>query len=121
MEQENRISSPPMLFLAGPPGSGKTSLGGRVCADLGLQFLYLATVIRDVRDMQSLQRALNEVIHQRAGDVVELSWSLQMARGTFALCRRHGRLIALWAHPLDMQKRSGHTDPLLELNPRLKT
>jgi len=121
MLQNNRISSSPMLFLAGPPGSGKTSLGGRVCADLELRFLDLATVIRDVGDMQSLQGALKEVIHQRAGDVVELSWPLQLARGTFALCRRHGRLTALWAHPLDMQMRSGHADPLIEPNPRLKT
>ena len=96
MEQENRSSIPPVLFLAGPPGSGKTSLGGRVCANLGLRFLDLATVIRDVsdvRDMQCLQNALKEVIDQRASDVVELSWPLQMTRGTFALCRRHGRLI----------------------------
>ena len=44
-----------------------------------------------------------------------------MARGTFALCRRHGHLIALWAHPLDMQTRSGRTEPLFTPDPRLKT
>ena len=124
MKQKNGSSSLPMLFLAGPPGSGKTSLGSRACVDLGLRFLDLATVIDNasgVRDARSLQGVLEEVIQQRASDVVELPWPLQLTRGTFALCRRHGQLIGLWAHPLDMQMRSGHTEPLFKPNPRIKT
>jgi ATP-dependent Lon protease len=31
----------PLVFLVGPPGSGKTTLGSAVCAQLGLRFLDL--------------------------------------------------------------------------------
>jgi replication-associated recombination protein RarA len=31
----------PLVFLLGPPGSGKTTLGSAVCAQLGLRFLGL--------------------------------------------------------------------------------
>ncbi|MFV1968586.1 MAG: AAA family ATPase [Pirellulaceae bacterium] len=104
-DKEDQSSLSSMLFLAGPPGSGKTALGSRVCADLGLRFLDLADTLRRVGEAQDSESTLKQVIDQHAADVVELSWPLQMARGTFALCRRHGHLIALWAHPLDMQKR----------------
>ena len=110
-----------MLFLAGPPGSGKTALGGRVCTDLGLRFLDLADTFRATGAQPDWQRLLNQVIDQRTVDVVELPWPLQMAGGTFALCRRHGHLVALWAHPLDMQTRSNSTEALFTPNPRLKT
>lgn len=96
-------------------------LGCRVCADLGLRFLDLTSVVHDAGDASCSQSALHEVIRRRAADVVELSWPLQMASGTFASCRRHGWLIGLWAHPLDMQARSGHAESLFEPDPRLTT
>ena len=34
MDTENLNVMPPMLFLAGPPGAGKTALGRPVCAEL---------------------------------------------------------------------------------------
>jgi hypothetical protein len=121
METENLNVMPPMLFLAGPPGVGKTALGRPVCAELGLRFLDLAEVVGKAGELQDAQRCLKQVIDQRAADVVELPWRLQLARATFALCRRHGELIGLWAHPLDMQARSGHAEPLFTPNPDLKT
>ncbi len=36
------MSSPSVVFLAGPHGSGKTTLGSRACAALGLRFLDLS-------------------------------------------------------------------------------
>ena len=35
-------SSPPIIFLLGPPGVGKSTLGSRACKELGLKFLDLA-------------------------------------------------------------------------------
>jgi len=35
-------SSPPIIFLLGPPGVGKSTLGSRACRDLELEFLDLA-------------------------------------------------------------------------------
>ena len=86
-----------------------------------MRFLDPAATIWASGDVQDPSIALKEVIDQRAADVVELSWPLQIARSTFASCRRQGQLIALWAHPLDMQTRSGHSEPLFTPSPRLKT
>jgi hypothetical protein len=96
-------------------------MGGRVCADLDLRFLDLAGTLRDMGEVQDSQSVLRQVIGQQAADVVELPWSLQISRGTFAMCRCHGQLVALWGHPLDMQARSGHSEPLFTPAPRLKT
>ena len=60
------------------------------------------------------------MIRERAADVVELPWALQMAEGTFREARQAGRLIGLWAHPLDMLVRSGRSEPFITLSHKLQ-
>lgn len=31
------MKNPPIIFLLGPPGAGKTTLGSRACKELGLE------------------------------------------------------------------------------------
>ena len=97
-----------IVFLAGPPGSGKTSLGNRVCQELGLRFLSLPETAPVTG-----RAAMAEVIRERSADVVELPWALQLAEGVFREARQAGRLIGLWAHPVDMQTRSGRSEPFI--------
>lgn len=40
------MKRPPITFLLGPPGAGKTTLGSRACKELGLPFLDLAEADR---------------------------------------------------------------------------
>jgi hypothetical protein len=108
-----------LIFLAGPPGSGKSTLGRTVCHALDLRFLDFP---RDVEStstpsLEEVERTLND----QTVDVVALPWKLQLASDTFAWCRRKGSTVALWAHPLDMQDRSGHTTPLFTSVARLAT
>jgi len=104
-----------MIFLAGPPGSGKTSLGSRACQVLGLRFLSLPD-----GPPEETRAALAAVIRERSADVVELPWSLQLTEGVLREARKAGRLIGLWAHPDDMQARSGRAEPLLTPSPILQ-
>jgi ATPase family associated with various cellular activities (AAA) len=97
-----------IVFLAGPPGSGKTSLGSRVCQELGLRFASLPDGTSDLG-----RAAMEAVIRQRSADVVELPWTLQLAEGVFREARQAGRLIGLWTHPVDMQARSGRSEPFI--------
>lgn len=110
---------PRPIFLAGPPGSGKTTLGGRSCQALDLRFLDFP------RDVESTSTPSLEDIERTLGsqviDVVALPWKLQLASDTFAWCRRKGSAVALWAHPIDMQARSGYTTPLFAPVTRLTT
>ena len=56
-EGRTRVSQPhdaPMVFLLGPHGSGKSALGRRVCAELGLCFA-------DLVDEGSTDAALEEL------------------------------------------------------------
>jgi hypothetical protein len=87
------------IFLAGPPGSGKTSLGREACQRMGWSFLELPSTaaIDDLRD----------AVEQRTVDVIELPWELQQENRALNLVRQSGELVALWAHPLEMQERSG--------------
>ena len=110
----------PMIFLLGPPGAGKTVFGGRACKELGLRFRDLAdapvAVPADAGDLDRLSR----LVADRAADVIELPWPLQQERKALVLARRSGVPLLLWAHPEDMQARSGHAEPLFTPVPRLK-
>lgn len=110
-----------MIFLAGPPGAGKTTLGSAVCEELGLRFLDLAAEARASADVQAQKQTLERVVAQRAADVVELPWELQQDRSAMKTCRREGELVALWGHPLQMQPRSGRSEPLFTPSGRAKT
>ncbi len=105
------MKRPPSLFLLGPPGAGKTTLGSRACKELGLAFLDLAEA-----DLDRLAR----VVGDTSADVIELPWALQHERRALALVRRSGTPLVLWAHPEDMQARSGRDEPLFTPVPRLK-
>jgi hypothetical protein len=99
-----------VIFLAGPPGAGKSILGQRVCAELGLRFVDLGE--RAARGTIAPRQALDQVLAEQSADVVELCWEFQLDRGALKTCRRAGTLAALWAHPQDMQARSGRVEPL---------
>ena len=114
---------PPIIFLAGPPGAGKSTLGSRACNELGLRFLDLATVLPDSHpegDFSAHMAALSRVVAEHAADVIELPWDLQQERQALVLARKSGVCLLLWAHPEDMQARSGHDEPLFTPVPRLK-
>jgi len=94
-----------MVFLVGLPGSGKSALGRRVCAELGLRFV-------DLVDDGSTDATLQELVGARGADVVALPWAPARDARWLDLCRRSGETVALWAHPLDMQARSARAEAL---------
>jgi len=108
MNESDRI---PMIFLAGPPGAGKTALGNEVCAELNLRFLDLSRP-NIPKTVDSERQVLEATIGDRSADVIALSWSLQQHAAVLTLTRRSGIVLLLWAHPLDMQARSGYSEPL---------
>jgi len=61
------------------------------------------------------------VIEHKSADVVALPWSLQQEADVLGRCRKSGVLVALWAHPLDMQARSGRSTTLFTPVGRLRT
>lgn len=102
-----------MIFLAGPPGSGKTVLGQAVCEDLDLIFASIPA-----RDSVKQQLArLKSLIHDGEADVVELTWELQQDTAAMKACRQAGELVALWGHPLEMHERSGRSEQPLTPKP----
>jgi len=105
------MKRPPIIFLFGPPGAGKTTLGSRACKELGLAFLDLAGA-----DLEQLSR----VVRDTSADMIELPWALQHERRALTLVRRSGTPLVLWAHPEDMQARSDRDEPLFTPVPRLK-
>ena len=111
----------PIIFLAGPSGSGKSSLGQKACQKLDLRFVDLSTSEINEQSLLSQNDVLREVLSKRSADVIALPWSLQEDKGVQKLARRIGVLLLLWAHPLDMQARSGHSEPLFTPSPRIKT
>ena len=111
----------PMIFLAGPPGAGKSGLGKKACQELKLRFFDLSTPVINEQSLLSQKEILTEVITKRSADIIALPWLLQQDKGIRTLVRRSGVLLLLWAHPLDMQTRSGHSEPLFTPSPRIKT
>ncbi|MBI4703949.1 MAG: hypothetical protein HY744_22805 [Deltaproteobacteria bacterium] len=113
------VPEAPIVFLAGPPGSGKTTLGRRACERLGLRFLDSPGDDAGRPDQQLT--ILDEAIRSRSADVVALSWELQQDAGLLRSCRKDGALVALWAHPLDMRARSMRQGSLFTPVGRLRT
>jgi ATPase family protein associated with various cellular activities (AAA) len=111
----------PLIFLAGPPGSGKSSLGKKACQKLELRFVDLSAPNINNLSFLSQKEILTEVINKRSADVIALPWSLQQDKWVRTLARRFGVLLLLWAHPLDMQARSGHLESLFTPSSRIKT
>ena len=111
----------PIIFLAGPPGSGKTTLGAKTCQNLELQFIDFSTPEINEKPLSSQKEILTEAINNGSAEVIALPWSLQEDRSVQKLIRRLGVLLLLWAHPFDMQARSGHSEPLFTPSPRIKT
>jgi len=109
----------PIIFLAGPPGSGKTTLGARACQKLGIKFLDLRTETKV--PAEKLRSTLTEAVETRSADVIELPWSLQQDKKALTMARRSGKVLLLWAHPDEMQARSGHSAPLFTSVPGLKS
>ena len=113
----------PIIFLLGPPGVGKSTLGDRACRELGLRFLDLAAAAAPANpdgapdpDLERLAR----LVADRAADVIELPCRVRRERKALVFARRSGVPLLLWAHPEDMQARSGHLEPLFTPVARLK-
>lgn len=103
-----------IVFLVGPPGAGKSVLGKRVCNELGLRFLDLA-------DDGKTEEVLEKLVGARRADVVALPWAPTTDARWLELCRKAGETVALWAHPLEMQARSGRAYALFTPVKRLIT
>ncbi len=111
----------PMIFLCGPPGSGKTTVGAKACQNLELRFIDLSTPEINEKPLSSQKKICMEAINNRSADVIALPWSFQEDRSVRKLIRSLGVLLLLWAHPFDMQDRSGRSVPLFTPSPRIKT
>ena len=107
-------SRPPMVFLVGPPGSGKSTFGRRVSTELGLRFV-------DLGDAEEADTRLGQLVTQRTTELVALPWAPTRDATWLRLCRRSGETVALWAHPLEMQARSGRVESLFTPVKRLST
>ena len=64
---------------------------------------------------------LRNAVQDRSAEVIALPWELQQDSKALKLARKHGELEALWAHPLEMQERSGRSELVCTPVKRLKT
>lgn len=114
----NHVS--PIAFLLGPPGSGKSTLGKAACRAIGLRFLDLSTPDVNRLPLESQKAVLIGALEKKDAAVIALPWTLQREVKLHTWLRRSGRLLALWAHPLEMQERSGRSQPLFTSSRRIK-
>lgn len=77
------------IYLVGPPGSGKSSLGAAACRQLGLTFAETP-----------------EAGPLAVAAVVTLPWSRMGDSSLRREARKAGILLGLWAHPLQLAQRS---------------
>lgn len=117
-DSENQI---PKIFLVGPPGVGKSSLGEKACQALDLRFLDLSMPAVSEQSTASRKEILIEAINAQHVDIVAIPWAIQRDKDILTWLRRSGVLLLLWAHPLDMQARSEHSKPLFTPSCRIKT
>ncbi len=99
----------PIIFLADPPGAGKTALGTSSCQQLGLSFLDLSVVGRGreaARQRKQQEETFEAACVERTHDVVALSWELQQDSAILRQARKSGTSMFLWDHPLKMQARA---------------
>jgi len=109
-----------VIFLLGPPGVGKSTLGRLACSKLGLRFADFAEhQPPDAADSPTRLKRLVAMATEHAADVIEVPWELQDRR-MLGAARKVAILVVLWAHPEDMQARSGLSAPLFTPVPRLK-
>jgi hypothetical protein len=73
------------------------------------------------RNQRTVERqVLAEAINGQSADIVAFPWTLQKDRRIRTWIRRSGVLLLLCAHPLEMQERSGHSEPLFTPSRRIK-
>ena len=105
----------PIIFLLGPPSAGKSALGSHACKELELEFLDLAATPATDSTTEGIQSdldRLSSLVADHAADVIELPWPLQHERKALVLTRKSRVPLLLWAHPDDMQARSGREERL---------
>ncbi len=119
-DSKSRFST---IFLVGPPGVGKSRLGEKACQSLGLRFFDLSTQAVSEQSTTCQKEIVTEAITTPcpSADIVAIPWAFQRDKALLTWLRCSGVLLLLWAHPLDMQARSGHSEPLFTPSLRIKT
>ena len=108
-----RADNAPNLFLTGPPGVGKTTLGQAAAEKLRLGFRELVLVPGE--DEVASRNQLRTLLAEPHTGLIELPWELLDQRGAMSDCRSAGSLIGLWVHPDEIRERCG--DAAMEFTP----
>lgn len=140
--ERQRREAEPLFFLLGPHGAGKSVVGAAACRRLGYAFVDLSAPVgmegsgrcgaqeqgalprsgeAIETDIGCSEEALRDVILRNEADVVAVPCELQQDRRVRKFLRASGCTVLLWAHPEDMQVRSGRSEPLFTPVGRLKT